>query len=62
MIRVEHFEDLVLLKQAAEEMFQNCPDERYKEIYTESPTHFHALLAFELDQFGVFPSWYTASL
>lgn len=26
------------------EMLLNCPNEQYKEIYTESPTHFHAFL------------------
>ncbi|CAK9072030.1 Guanidinoacetate N-methyltransferase [Durusdinium trenchii] len=25
-------------------MLLNCPNEQYKEIYTESPTHFHAFL------------------
>lgn len=33
----------------AQEMSINCPNERYKQIYAESPTHFHArLVSFKL--------------
>lgn len=30
------------------EMLINCPNERYKQIYTQSPTHFHAFLEIAL--------------